>query len=80
VTVIAGQQGVLAFKPEFCIARMIESCVIPGHRAMTVFTLLTATTFMKIVIRMAAEAGSLRNLQGLVFVAVGAGDFQVIAD
>ena len=47
---------------------------------MTVLTLLTTTTFMKIVIRMAAEASSLRNLQGLIFVAVGAGDFQVIAD
>ena len=47
---------------------------------MTIFTLLTTTPFVKIVIRVAAEAGSLRNLQGLVFMAVGAGDFQVVTD
>ena len=46
---------------------------------MTIFALLAATPFMKIIICMATKTRRLRNLQRFIFVAVSAGGLKVIA-
>lgn len=80
VTIVAGQQGVLSYQRKFRIAGVIKSRLIPGNRAVTVFALLAATPFVKIVIRMATETRRLRDLQRSIFVAISAGGLQVIAN
>ncbi len=57
---IAALLAVLAHQREARITLMVKARVIPSHRTMTVAALVAATAIMRVVVRVAAEAGCWR--------------------
>lgn len=65
---------------KFCIAGMIEGCVIPVLRCVATRTVIAAATVVGIVFRMAANTGRWRSWECPIFVTIKARRILMFAD
>lgn len=63
VAVGAGQFSVAAQKVEFSVSRMVETAVLPGHRAVTILTAIAATAVVYVIVGVATDTGGRRKAE-----------------
>jgi len=79
VAVVTRCFGVLADERKVRVTGVVKTRIVPVAGVVTIFALVSAASVMRIVLGMAAETGRWRYPECLVFMAVIAGNFLVLA-
>lgn len=79
MTVATIQQGMTVLQQKICVARVIETGVMPIAGVVATLTLLTAAAIMRVVFTMTTEASGLGVQEGTVRVTIEACSLLMLA-